>query len=194
MASQAKTFITIGVVLALSGIAILLLTFFPMGQAEIRYATRRTVKAVEPVDREFGIVIPKIGANARVIANVDPYNSREYQDALTRGVAHARGTAVPGAVGNVFLFAHSSEDFYNALRYNAVFYLINKLEPGDEIDLYYRNTKFVYRVTGKKIVGANDVSYLRGESAKPILTLMTCWPPGTTLKRILVFGELTSPK
>ena len=82
---------------------------------------------IEPVDPEFSIIVPKIKANAKIIQNVDPYNSKEYQLKLTQGVAHASGSALPEELGNTFLFAHSSDNFYNANRYNAIFYLLNKM-------------------------------------------------------------------
>lgn len=174
----------------LAGLAILLLTYGPLATLELQYTVHAIPKDIVPIDKVFGIVIPKLGANAHVVTNVDPYDSKTYQYALTKGVAHARGTSVPGATGNIFIFAHSSENFYEALRYNSVFYLINKLEAGDEIRLYYHNVKFIYTVTGKKLVDSKDVSYLQGESLKATLTLMTCWPPGTNVKRLLVLAEL----
>ncbi len=174
----------------LAGITILLLTFGPLATQELRYTAHAVPKEIVPIDKNFGIVIPRLGANARIIANVDPYDSKAYQYALTKGVAHARGTSVPGAMGNIFLFAHSSENFYDALRYNSVFYLLPKLTAGDKILLYYHGVKFTYTVTGKKFVSSKDVSYLQGESLKSTLTLMTCWPPGTTNQRLLVFASL----
>ena len=188
-----------GVALIAAGLVILALTFGPIIYQEITYnlrqlffpkTTMETERAIKPVDRDFGIIIPKLGANARIIANVDPYDARAYQRALTRGVAHARGTSVPGATGNMFLFAHSSENFYEAVRYNSVFYLLPKLIPGDEIIMYYKNTRYTYVVTDKKLVRAKDVSYLENGRNTQTLTLMTCWPPGTNLQRLLVFAQL----
>src|SRR3989339_451702 len=94
----------------LLGIGILATTFWPILVNEAKYATLQVKPAaaeMEPVDQEFGIVVPKIGANSKVIANVDPYNSKVYQRALTQGVAHAAGTVLPGEIGNSFLFSHS---------------------------------------------------------------------------------------
>ncbi len=141
-------------------------------------------------DKEFSIVIPKIGANSKVIKNVDPYNSKEYQQELTKGVAHAIGTSLPGESGNSFYFAHSSDNFYNANRYNSVFYLLDKLSMGDLIYIIYNSTIYTYKVTDLNVVNAEDVSYLKGSAEKSTVTLMTCWPAGTTLKRFIVVGEL----
>jgi len=140
-------------------------------------------------DEDFGIVIPKINANAKVIPDVDPFNSLAYQIALTKGIAHAKGSAYPDQIGNVFLFAHSSANFYEALRYNSVFYLLNKLEKDDDIYIFYKKIKIDYKVTDKLLVNPDQAFYISPVSNRHQLTLMTCWPPGTTLKRLLIIAE-----
>jgi len=141
-----------------------------------------------PVDPNFSIVIPKIAANAKILANVDSTDEKIYLPALQKGVAHAQGTAFPGEGGHIFLFAHSTDYFWNVGAYNAVFYLLGKLENGDEVNIFYKGQRFVYKVIGKKIVDPKQVEYLTRKSKKEFLTLQTCWPPGTTLKRLLVFA------
>lgn len=146
-----------------------------------------------PIDTQFGIVIPKIEANARVMAEVDWQDARVYQEALRHGVAHAQGTALPGQAGNTFIFAHSGVDFSEAARYNAVFYLMNKLVAGDEIRIFYEGQEYLYQVTETKKVASEAVEYLDQDLSKKTLTLMTCWPAGTTLKRLIVQAELKTP-
>lgn len=179
------------------GLFIFLLIFLPVAREEIRYTVNQALPApkvsptpAEPASREFGIVIPKIGANAPVVPDVDPYNSAVYQRSLTRGVAHAKGTAYPGESGNIFLFAHSAGDWTQANRYNAVFYLISKLEAGDEITLWYNFNPFRYVVSDTKIIDASEVQYLDPHYSAKTLSLMTCWPPGTTVRRFLVTANL----
>lgn len=145
---------------------------------------------VKSADPSFGIVIPKIGANSNVVANVNPYDSRIYQPALAEGVAHAEGTVFPGQIGNTFLFSHSSVNIYDANRYNSVFYLLRKLDNDDVFYITYQGKVYKYKVFDKKIVEAEDVEYLDANTKKNQATLMTCWPPGTTLKRLVVLGEL----
>lgn len=146
------------------------------------------VEALVPEDPNFGIIIPKIGANAKIIPNVDASNESIYLDALQKGVAHVLGTAFPGEGGHIFLFAHSTDYFWNVGTYNAIFYLLYKLETNDEVDLFYKGQRFVYRVVDRKIVDPSEVVYLTRKTNKEFLTLQTCWPPGTTLKRLLVFA------
>ena len=200
--------ISLGFFLIFTSIAVFIFTFYPVIFAEIKYqlaklGDRSSVVSIEenapngknvikPVDEEFGIVIPKIGANAKVIENVDPYDPQIYQKALTGGVAHAKGTVFPGNFGNIFIFSHSSVNFYEANRYNSIFYLLSKMEKGDEVYIFFHKQKFMYKVTDKKIVAPQEVSYLSGQAQGQILTLMTCWPAGTTFKRLLVIGKLSS--
>ncbi|MBU1133229.1 sortase, partial [Patescibacteria group bacterium] len=110
--------------------------------------------------------------------------------ALTKGVAHAKGTVLPGEVGNSFYFAHSSNNFYNANRYNSVFYLLRKMESGESFFLVYEGNIFEYKVLEVKIVESETVEYLEGTTDKKLAILMTCWPPGTTIERLVVVGEL----
>jgi len=141
-------------------------------------------------DPLFSIIIPKIGANSKVISDVDSQDSKVYQVALTEGVAHAKGTAYPGQTGNSFFFAHSSDNFYNANRYNSIFYLLNKMELGDFFYLVYKNWVYKYIVTETSIVEPEEVRYLENNTDKKMATLMTCWPAGTTISRLVVVGEL----
>lgn len=183
----------IGIFLVVFSIVIVATTYFPLAKNEVEYQLNKTkgqkIEDIAPLSREFGIVIPKLGINAKVIKNVNPYDADIYQKALTQGVAHAEGTNLPGEGGNVFIFSHSSENFYEAVRYNSIFYLLPKLEPGDTITLYYNNNRFDYHVSEKKIVDPGDIKYLNANSEKPQLTLMTCYPPGTNLKRFIIVAN-----
>lgn len=148
----------------------------------------KTAQVLVPEDPNFSIVIPKIGANARVIAGVDTANERAYSEALKKGVAQALGTAFPGEGGHVFLFAHSTDYWWNVSAYNAIFYLLGKLVVGDEINIFYKGERYVYHVVGSKIVDPSEVEYITRKTNTEFLTLQTCWPLGTTFKRLLIFA------
>ncbi len=166
-------------------------TFIPILQQEInydlsKYQSSNEIKELKPLDTDFGILIPKIGANAHVVKGVDPYNPTIYQEALTKGVAHAKGSVLPGQIGNIFLFSHSSSDFLNATRYNSVFYLLSKLEKSDTIKLFYEGKEYNYLVATKQVTESDAIQFLTYEAKAETLTLMTCWPPGTSLKRLVI--------
>lgn len=143
-----------------------------------------------PIDPVFDILIPKIGANARVFPNIDPSNPDTFLPVLQKGVAHAAGTVFPGQAGNIYLFAHSTDNFWDAGRYNAIFYLLKDLRKDDEIVIFFQNIRHNYKITGTQIVDPSEVSYItRAQTGKELLILQTCWPPGTTWQRLLVLAE-----
>ena len=148
----------------------------------------KQVEVLTPVNTEFSILIPKIGANSIIIPNVNPANEDEYLAALKKGVAHALGTNFPGENGHIFLFAHSADNIFDVGTYNAVFYLLYKMEKNDEINLFYKDKRYIYKVIDKKIVDPSEVNYLTRKTDSEFLTLQTCYPPGTTLKRLLIFA------
>jgi LPXTG-site transpeptidase (sortase) family protein len=143
-----------------------------------------------PIDTEFSIVIPRIGASSRIVANVDPSNEDIFKPALEMGVAHAEGSVFPGMRGNVYLFAHSADNFWNAGQNNAIFYLLKDLKEGDEVVIFYQGKRYNYFVTGSKIADPEDVSLItNAQEGNEQLILQTCWPPGTTFKRLFVFAR-----
>lgn len=180
--------------IGLIAVSVLLFVFIlaPVAKVEINYNLNKptkTVNQIKPISTDFGIIIPKIGANARIIKDVDPFNPKTYEVALSKGVAQAKGTAFPNQTGNMFLFSHSSANLLEATRFNSVFYLLSKLKKGDDIYIYFENQRYKYSVSEIKIVDASDVSYLNPKSDVKTLTLMTCWPAGTSYKRLLVIAK-----
>lgn len=143
-----------------------------------------------PVSTDFGIVIEKIDANAKVIPDIDPGDEKQYSKALAKGVAAAKGSSKPGEEGNLYIFSHSADAPWNIVRYNAVFYLLRELEAGDRIVVFYKGRRYDYAVFDKTIISPDDVSYLNNRYDKPVLTLQTCDPPGTLKNRLIVRARL----
>lgn len=160
----------------------------PIGFGDIS-ATSRSENTIIPISTDFGIVIEKINANAKVI-DADPASEKEYISALKLGVAHAKGTNLPGEIGNIYLFSHSTDAPWNIIRYNAIFYLLRELIPGDKIVMFYQGKRFDYIVFDKNIVSASETTYLTNKYDKSILTLQTCDPPGTIFRRLIVRAKL----
>lgn len=140
-------------------------------------------------DKSYSIYIPKIYARSKVISNVDAGNSKQYLSALQKGVAEAAGLSHPGEIGTTYLFAHSVGSRVDFARYNAVFYLLDKLTFGDPIEVVYQNSLYKYEVVDRKIVEASDIEYLIPQKISEKLVLQTCYPPGTTWKRLVVIAK-----
>lgn len=145
---------------------------------------------IKPVSTEYGVVIEKINANARVVPNVDPGDEKQYSEALGKGVAEAKGSTKPGEPGNLYIFSHSTDAPWNIIRFNAVFYLLRELEKGDKIIIFYNNRRYNYFVFDKVIAEPTDISFLVNRYDKPVLTLQTCDPPGTVLNRLIIRAQL----
>lgn len=149
-----------------------------------------TEQVLIPKDTEFSITIPKIGASAKVFSNTDPANPNEFLPVLQQGVAHAKGSVFPGMNGNVYLFAHSADTWWNVGRYNAVFYLLKNLAVGDEIIVFFENRRYNYVVTQSLVAEPTDLTFLTNmQTNSQQLVLQTCWPPGTTWKRLFIVAK-----
>ena len=158
------------------------------GLSKIKIAQERASRSIdwEVPDSNFSINIPKISARSRVIENVNAGVEREYLAALKNGVAQAAGLSHPGEVGTTYLFAHSTNSPVNYARYNAVFYLLDKLVAGDVVELIYKDRLYKYTVRSTEVLVARDTRYLVPQQEEEILILQTCYPPGTSWKRLVV--------
>jgi len=150
---------------------------------------------ITPINTEFSLVIEKIGLTAPIIADVSVSDEKAYLNALKDGVAHASVSDYPSNLpGNTYLFAHSSFDFWRFGKYSKAFNLLPKLETGDRVHLFYKNTIYVYEVTNKEVLKGWNLHPLNRKVVSPILTLQTCTPIGTTLNRLVVTAELIDVK
>lgn len=146
---------------------------------------------------ENRIIIPRLGKNIPLLdVRHDTSASftqmhEVFMEELRGGVVRYPGTALPGEQGNAFIFGHSSNYPWVKSKYNDVFALLDTLEENDEIIVYYNQKKFIYRVTDRAVVKPGDVAVLEArDPTKKEISLMTCWPIGTTLERLIIFGEL----
>lgn len=137
----------------------------------------------------FFLSIPKIHAYSKVIENVDPWTESVYQRALKLGVAHAKGTKLPGEKGTVFLFAHSSGSPWQVTHTNTVFLRLGELIKADSIYIDYQGKRYTYRVINKLEVWPQETKYINSIDEN-MLILQTCTPLGTSLKRLLIFAKL----
>ena len=150
-----------------------------------------TTTVTDTVPAENTISIPKINVKAPVVYEPSILEAN-VQKALENGVVHYGNTSNPGEAGNVAIFGHSSNDWWEPGNYKFVFVLLDKLAPGDQVTIDYNQRRYVYEVTGSKVVEPTDVSVLN-KTSEPTLTLITCTPPGTSLRRLVVTAKQISP-
>jgi sortase A len=138
------------------------------------------------------MVIPKIELDAPITWSVKNTDA-EVQSALKNGLVNLQGTSLPGEAGNVFITGHSSDLPWSNGNYKTIFSLLNKMVVGDIIMLKYQNKEFIYKVHEVKVVQPDDLSVL-DQTNDSILTLMTCTPVGTTLRRLIVASKQIYPE
>lgn len=147
------------------------------------------------VSDEPKLIIPKINVDVPVVYNTTPdYESQ--MKAMEGGVAYfgiPGANSKPGQVGNTVLSGHSSNDIIDQGNYKFIFARLDHIQNGDSIFINYQGKRYVYTVTKKEVVTPTEVSKLVYPTTKPVLTLITCTPIGTSLNRLLVTAEQVSP-
>lgn len=161
--------------------------------SEVNIGTKQ--QTLIPKDTSFNILIPKLGLNEKIFANVDVSNEDEYSSVLKKGAAHAKGTYFPGQEGNIYIFAHSGENFWDGINSKNTFYLLKDLQPEDEIVIFFNNKPYNYTVYKSEITSPSETSFItQAKTGEERLILQTCWPPLTTWNRLLVFAKPAAPR
>ncbi|MDR3558796.1 MAG: sortase [Candidatus Pacebacteria bacterium] len=135
---------------------------------------------------KINIAAPVIWSNTTDSAGMD-------KD-LENGVIHYYQTAAPGQNGTMIVSGHSSNYVWAKGDYNHIFADLNNVAVGDvitvkETEANGRVLTYSYKISGKKIVSADDQSVF-DNSSNPTLELTTCWPIGTNLQRLIVTADL----
>ncbi|MBI4058996.1 sortase [Candidatus Microgenomates bacterium] len=110
---------------------------------------------------------------------------------LSKNLIHYKGTAIPGRVGNAVIFGHSTlPQFFSPTNYLSIFSTLPTLAKGDEIIVSYDGITYRFVISEMFEVAPTEISVLAQPNDKPHLTLITCVPPGTYLRRLIVKAEL----
>jgi len=72
-----------------------------------------------------------------------------------------------------------------------VFALLEQVKTNDLLYVYYEGGEYVYKVNGSKVVTPKEVSVLK-QTPTPTMSIMTCVPVGTNLRRLIVTADLIS--
>lgn len=100
-------------------------------------------------------------------------------------------TALPGQLGNSVIFGHSVlPQFYNPKSYLTIFTTLYRLQQGDEIFINYDNVKYKYLVEEMFEVKPTNLSILEQRFDGKYISLVTCSPPGTLLRRLVVRARI----
>ncbi|PIS13965.1 hypothetical protein COT65_01345 [Candidatus Shapirobacteria bacterium CG09_land_8_20_14_0_10_47_13] len=131
----------------------------------------------------YNISIPKLKINQAVV--------KIGGEDLLKSLAQYPGTAIPGQYGNAVIFGHSVlPQFFNPKDYRTIFSTLPTLKEGDEILVNFDGIEYRYQVIKMVEVPPDDVSVLEQRYDREYLSLVTCVPPGTYLRRLVVRAKL----
>lgn len=135
------------------------------------------------ITKEYMFSIPKLGiTNAQVIVGADD---------LSKSLIHYGGSSLPGEYGNAVIFGHSIlPQFFDPKNYKAIFSTLHTLKVGDAIEVVSDGVTYRYRVFDFMVVGPSDISVLEQTYDNSYLTVITCTPPGTYWKRLVVKAQI----
>jgi sortase A len=133
-------------------------------------AERRRAKAGEAIGR---IIVPRMGLDMVIVNGTD-------EESLKKGPGHYLGSALPGQGQLIYIAGHRT-------TYLAPFSKIDQLHKGDRVKVVMPYATFIYRVSGYRIVPANDLSVLRSYGHE-VLELQACHPRFFATHRFIAFA------
>lgn len=134
-------------------------------------------------NKSYLLSIPKLGIKDALveIGSMD----------LKQSIIHYPQTALPGQLGNAVVFGHSVlPQFFNPKSYLTIFSTLYKMTIGDKIIVKYDKVDYTYTVEDIFEIKATDFSVLDQRYDGKYLSIVTCSPPGTYLKRLVVRASI----
>lgn len=137
--------------------------------------------------KSYFLSVPKI--------NIDKAKVVVGGDDLSKSLVHYLPLTGPGQLGTVNIFGHSTlPQLYQKGNYKTIFTYLPSLKKDDKIYLYTKengiNIKYQYRIFRMFVVDPDEVSVLESRKDGSYLNLITCVPPGTFWKRLVVEAKL----
>ncbi len=131
----------------------------------------------------YEITIPSLKINNAFVSTTD-YD-------LSDHLVQYFGTALPGEKGTSVVFGHSTiPSWFDPTDYKTIFATLHTIKSGDEIFVKVGDKEYKYKVFSMVVTTPDDVNILSQSYDNSYLTLVTCTPPGTIWKRLVVRASL----
>ncbi len=173
--------------------------FMSPGGSEVNDITAIDPTVSANVHEKPTLMIPKLNVEVPIVFG-SKTDVKSMNVAMSNGVANFKITgasAAPGEIGNFVVSGHSAGNIYQQSDYKFIFSGLTRMKTGDLIYTDYGRQRYTYRVVGSTVVDPSDVAALRkiatDHPGKPMITLITCTPLGTSKYRLLVYGEQIHP-
>ncbi|HZJ18210.1 MAG TPA: sortase [Patescibacteria group bacterium] len=131
----------------------------------------------------YALNIQKLEIKDAVVSTIDTN--------LSAHLVNYGGTAIPPQKGTAVIFGHSTlPQWFNPKDYKTIFATLHELRVGDEIQVEVSKLTFIYKIYNISVVDTSDISMFEQRFDDSYLTLVTCTPPGTTWKRLVIKAKL----
>lgn len=133
--------------------------------------------------REYEIEIPKLGlVNLKVKIGAED---------LSKSLVQFGNQVFPGELGNAVILGHSTlPQLFKNGDYRTIFTFLPDLEQGDKIKVRFNGSTYNYLVEEMFVVKPEEIWVLEEKSEESTISLITCVPPGTYWKRLVVKAKL----
>ena len=110
---------------------------------------------------------------------------------LDRHLIQYLGTSIPGEDGTAVIFGHSTlPSLFNPKNYKTIFANAHTLRVGDEFSTTVAGVTYQYKIFSITITSPEDTNILSQGYDRSYITLVTCTPPGTIWKRLVIRAVL----
>lgn len=131
----------------------------------------------------YSLSIPKLKIDNATVSTTD-YD-------LANHLIQYAGTAIPGQEGNAIIFGHSTlPQWFDPKNYKTIFATLHTIKNGDKIIAKVNNVEYSFKIFSITITSAEDTSIFSQAYDHPYITIVTCTPPGTIWKRLVVRASL----
>jgi len=131
----------------------------------------------------YSLSLPRLHIQNATVSTVDTD--------LNHHLVNFPGTALPPNKGNAVIFGHSTlPQLYDPQNYKTIFANILNVRVGDDLQVTVHNTLYTYKIFSIIIVDAEDMSYLTQDQDDSYISIVTCTPPGTTWKRLIIKARI----
>lgn len=136
--------------------------------------------------------IPGLAVQVSVIWTT---NVSDFDRDLKKGVVHYPGTAFPGLPGLSYISGHSSGYPWDQNQYKHIFKNLGDLTIGESFSITLQKNngqrvRYSYGIERRGEYLPDDQTQFQAGQSESVVALSTCWPVGTTDKRLVLFGRL----
>lgn len=136
-----------------------------------------------PKISSYTVSIPKLKIKDAVVSAID--------NNLDMHLVNYAGTAIPPDNGNAVIYGHSTlPQLFSPKDYKTIFATLHTIKIGDEFSVKVSGVEYYYKIFSITIVDPSDTSIFVQDFDNSYITLVTCTPPGTVWKRLIIKARL----